>query len=155
MVYEKSFSQKLMIYCATHFRMVIALMTSTLIFISFCKALFILINPIVINGTVVDYNLKINGGGGRNGYSIIFPVIQFKYENKTFKISGKGTDHLFSKGDETKVILNRSYPNISYEYTSLWFIDTNIIAYTLSVGIILTGVLLAFRKIYRDNFSYD
>jgi hypothetical protein len=150
MTYEKSPSQRFIIYCATHYRRVIISSAIVLIMITFYKVFFTMINPVVVKGTVLDYDIIDHGGGRYGGGTSISPVIQFQYENKTFRIEGVNTYHIPGRGEEVEMIFNKSYPAYACEYSLAGF-TYNVFPVTLSIGVILSCVLLAFRRIYSDN----
>ena len=150
---EKSEPKGMIPFCSTHYRMLMGILTLLLVAVSFYKAFPILLNPVIEKGTVEDYNIKssIRSRYGGGSALDVVPIIQFQYKNKTYKIAGGSANRLFTNGEKTEVIFNKSSPNKACEYSFMGLIDFPIAYIALAVWFILSALLLGANAYTTDD----
>ena len=151
MNYGKSMSEKFIKFCATYYFVLLGLTTLICLAIAFHKVFPIIVSHTVIDGTVVDRHIM--SSSGKRGGDRITPIIEFKFENKTYRIEGRETYHLLGIGDKDKVIFNKSYPDQACEYSFMGFADFQIEYVAALLWFFLMGIFTTSYRIYTgaDN----
>jgi hypothetical protein len=83
----------------------------------------------------------------------ITPIIQFQFENKTYRIEGRETYRLLGIGDKDKVIFNKSYPDQACEYSLMGFADFEIEYLAALLWFILAVAFTTCHRIYTGAYN--